>query len=183
MRSSRKLRSPSRVRSHVCTRQFGSDRSSEYGSTVRFDHVCSPSFWYSISTSLRSRIASLNVATSRSSSEPTCGSGVCVSSNLPNVSSSFRRTRSSGVCAAAALAARGEQVGEQGLQAGEALGDYGAGGPLARSVGARSRGFGRELRRLALVPLAHELQALLEQTAQLVRLLRHCAAVLAEDPR
>src|SRR5205085_1365008 len=37
IRSSRKLRSPSRVRSQVWTRQFGSSRSSEYGSTSRVE--------------------------------------------------------------------------------------------------------------------------------------------------
>jgi len=45
----------------VCTVQFGSWRSRTYGSTTRVDDVSSPSFWYSISTRRRSRIASLNV--------------------------------------------------------------------------------------------------------------------------
>ena len=44
-----------------------------------------------------------SVATSSSSARSTCGSGVCASSNWPNVSSSLRRTRASGVCASAAI--------------------------------------------------------------------------------
>ena len=50
-----------------------------------------------------SRIAVLKIDTKLSSSPPTCGSGVCTSSNCPNVSSSFLRTRASGVCASAAI--------------------------------------------------------------------------------
>ena len=57
MRSSRKVRSPSLVRSHVWTYQCGSARSNEYGSTSRVDGCPSPSFWYSISTRRRSSMA------------------------------------------------------------------------------------------------------------------------------
>ena len=50
MRSSRKLRSPSFVRSKVWTYQYGSSRSSWYGSTTLVVERFSPSFRYSIST-------------------------------------------------------------------------------------------------------------------------------------
>ena len=43
------------------------------------------------------------VATRPASASAICGLGVCASSNCPNVSSSFLRTRSSGVCASAAI--------------------------------------------------------------------------------
>jgi hypothetical protein len=52
---------------------------------------------------VRSRIASVSVATRSLPRHRACGSGVCASSNWPNVSSSFFRTRSSGVCASAAI--------------------------------------------------------------------------------
>ena len=69
------------------------------------DGVSSPSFRYSIATSAalaRSpREASRRAPPRRA---PTCGSRrLGESSNWPNVSSSFRRTRSSGVCACAAI--------------------------------------------------------------------------------
>ena len=102
-RSSLNVRSPLLVRSQVWTYQCGSSRWSVYGSTRRFDHVCSPCFWYSTSTSVWSLIACVNVAISCSSSSEKLGSGVWASSNWPNVSSSFARTRSRGVCACAAI--------------------------------------------------------------------------------
>src|SRR6185312_2315801 len=54
-------------------------------------------------TSRRRRIAFVRIATSPSAALSELGSGVCVSSNSPNVSSSFLRTRSSGRCASAAI--------------------------------------------------------------------------------
>ena len=103
IRSSRKLRSASRSRSHVWTYQYGSRRSRRYGSTVRVVESLSPSLRCSISTSFRLLIASLKVDTRSTSARGTSGSGVWASSNAPNVSSSFLRTRSSGVWASAAI--------------------------------------------------------------------------------
>ena len=83
--------------------QFGSTRSNVYGSTSRSVGVSSPSFMYSIATTRRSAIPRDSVATSSSSSSSERVSGVWWSSNCPNVSSSFLRTRSSGVCTCAAI--------------------------------------------------------------------------------
>ena len=68
IRSRRNDRSPSLVRSHVWTYQFGSSRSSEYGSTSRVDGSESASFWYSISTSFRSRMPRASLETRSTSS-------------------------------------------------------------------------------------------------------------------
>ena len=67
-------------RPSVCTYQYGSRRSIEYGSIVRVTTSCSSGLRYSISTSWWSSIACVSEPT-RSSSSPTCGSGVCDSSN------------------------------------------------------------------------------------------------------
>ena len=81
------------------------------------------------------------------------------------------------------LAAGGEQVGEQRLEDGEALRHDRAGGPLGDAVG-RGTGDSRgRLRRLALVPVAHAAERRGDLAAQLLRLERDRAPVLAQDPR
>ena len=65
--------------------------------------VSSPSLRYSISTTRRFSTASESVRTSCSSSSPAVPAGVWANSNWPKVSSSLRRTRSSGVRASAAI--------------------------------------------------------------------------------
>ena len=81
------------------------------------------------------------------------------------------------------LAAAVEQVGQQCLEDGEALGMDGRGRPLDRVLLGLRAALGGECVRCALVPLAHELQCPRDLFPQLVGRLRHRAAVLAQDPR
>ena len=110
IRSSRNDRSPSLVRSHVWTYQFGSSRPNEYGSTSRVDGSESASFWYSISTSRslahaarerrdevdllgrrRAAPASARARTGRTSPRASCGRARGACARRPR--SSGRRTR------------------------------------------------------------------------------------------
>ena len=102
MRSMRKLRCASFVRSQLCTYHQGSSRSRACGSIVR-TLVSSPTAVYSISTSRCSVLARESVAMSCSSAVTAWRSGPSSTSNSPKVSSSLRRTRSSGVWASAAI--------------------------------------------------------------------------------
>ena len=103
IRSRRKLRSPSRVRSQVCTYQFGSSRRNSYGSTLR-TLFSSPTATYSISTSRCSRIACESVRMSCSSRVPTVGLRRLRQRRTRRTSPrACARTRSSGVCASAAI--------------------------------------------------------------------------------
>ena len=82
----------------------------------------------------------------------------------------------------ALVTAGGEQIREQRLQDAEALRRDRAGGPLGGRVGLALDDLGGRRRRRALVRGARGARALDDETAQLRRLERDRAAVLAEDP-
>ena len=77
-----------------------------------------------------------------------------------------------------ALAAGGEQEGEQRLEDGEPLRRDRPGGPLDRAVAAAKRRLARGLGRRALVGVPHAAERGRDLAAKLVRLQRHRAAVL-----
>jgi hypothetical protein len=81
------------------------------------------------------------------------------------------------------LAAGREEVGEEGLQNGEALRDDWARRALACAVVPAWRCSGRELRRCGFVLLADDAERLRNLAAELVRFDRDGAAILAQDPR
>ena len=81
-----------------------------------------------------------------------------------------------------AFAAGGEQVGEECLQDGEALGHDRAGGSLPRCVDARDRSGRGELRRRFLVSFADGAQCVGHFPSELVGLDRDRPPVLAQDP-
>ena len=81
------------------------------------------------------------------------------------------------------VAARGQQVREQGLQDGEPLRRDGTGRTLARSVPIAPFRFGGNRRRLAAVDRADLAQTVGDFAAQVIRLDRNCTAVLAQHPR
>src|SRR5207249_4455635 len=81
------------------------------------------------------------------------------------------------------FAAGREEIGEQGLQDGEALRNDGASGPLARCFGARHWRGSRKLRRCLLVPVANHAQSLRDLAPELIGLEGDRPPVLPEDPR
>src|SRR5207248_11679989 len=83
----------------------------------------------------------------------------------------------------APVSARGEEIGQERLKDGEALGHDRPCRPFAQAVHANGGRLARELRRLAFVTLAHPGQALLDDAPKLIRLERHGAAVLPKNPR
>src|SRR5581483_5211443 len=82
------------------------------------------------------------------------------------------------------VAARGEEVGEEGLEDREPLGRDRARRTLGRRLGGRRRcELAWRLRRRALVPVAHATERGRDLAPQLVRLERDRAAVLLQHPR
>ncbi len=81
------------------------------------------------------------------------------------------------------LSAGGQEVGEQRLQDGEALGNNRARGPLSGAVRLDRRRFTRKRRWRALMKITHRPERLGDLAAQLVWLERDRASVLPQDPR
>src|SRR2546430_944485 len=121
MRSRRKLRSASRDRSQVCTRQLGSSRSSEYGSTTRLDKVAVERCVHRVAAAAEvHEIEQLQML---------------LQLLLGDVKALDDLVR--GDDSVVPLAAGCEKIGEQGLQHREALRDDGPRRALAGRLGAR----------------------------------------------